>query len=256
MGNYVDNFGYEWKKHNRTQVEDIFDALDTFMAKTGLWYGDLHGKRVLDAGCGAGRFTQVVARLGAEVVGVDLSDAAQVAKENMKQYDNVEIVQADINDLPFPDGSFDVIFSIGVLHHTPNTKQAFNSLYRLLKPGGIMAIWVYPNEGWKARAFNFVSGIHRLYTTKMNKDVLYSICKLAVPAYYLHRIPILGLFTIALFPSSMHPKAEWRVLDTFDWYSPKYQWKHSYKEVEGWFKGLGFKDIERIGFPVAVRGIK
>lgn len=251
---YVDNFSFEWKKHNRTQVIDIEDAIKTFFEKTELSVDEIKGKRVLDAGCGAGRFTQVVAMMGAkEVVGVDLSESVIAAQENTKQFKNVRIVRGDLTDL-HDVGMFDVIFSIGVLHHTPNTKQAFDSLYRLLKPGGIMAIWVYSNEGWKARAFNFVSGIHRLYTTKMNKDLLYSICKLAAPIYYLHRIPIIGLFTIALFPSSLHPKAEWRVLDTFDWYSPKYQWKHSYKEVVGWF--IGFKDVRKLSFPVAVRGIK
>jgi hypothetical protein len=90
----------------------------------------------------------------------------------------------------------------------------------------------------------------------MDKDMLYSLCKLAVPLYYLHRVPILRYLTISLFPCSIHPKAEWRVLDTFDWYSPKYQWKHSYKEVEGWFRELGFNSVERLDYPVAVKGIK
>jgi len=252
---YVDNFSYEWSKHNCTQVIDIADAIRTFFEKTELSVDEIKGKRVLDAGCGAGRFTQVAAMMGAkEVIGVDLSDSIFAASENTKKFNNVKIMRGDINNLPFEDESFDVIFSIGVLHHTPNTKQAFDSLYRLLKPGGIMAIWVYSNEGWKARAFNFVSGIHRLYTTKMNKNLLYTICKLAVPFYYLHRIPVISLFTIALFPCSIHPKAEWRVLDTFDWYSPKYQWKHSYKEVIRWFDR--FKDVRKLSFPVAVRGIK
>lgn len=254
---YVDNFGYEWHKHKTTQVADQIDAFLTFREKTGLNYEDIKGKVVLDAGCGAGRFTQVVALDEAKLaIGVDLSDSVVVAAENTAQYRNVFIMHGDINSLPFADGYFDVIFSIGVLHHTPNTKQAFMNLSRKLKKGGRMSIWVYSNEGWKAKAFNFASAIHRTYTTRMNKDLLYNLCKLAVPLYYLHRIPVLGYFTIALFPCSMHAKADWRILDTFDWYSPKYQWKHTYKEVESWFTEAGYGEITRLDVPIAVTGIK
>jgi SAM-dependent methyltransferase len=257
VNSYVGNFGYEWAKHNRTQVADIENATATFKEKTGLTENDIRGKVVLDAGCGAGRFTQVVAAWGAKnVIGVDLSDSVVVAAENLKRFNNVEVMRGDINNLPFDSGKFDVIFSLGVLHHTPNTKQSFVALHRLLKIGGTMVIWVYSDESVKDKAFNRVTAIHRLYTTRMNYNALYTLCKLAIPLYYLHRIPVLRYLTMALFPCSIHPKPEWRVLDTFDWYSPKYQWKHTYREVEGWFHELDYNNITRIGFPVAVRGIK
>ena len=57
-----------------------------------------------------------------------------------------------------------------------------------------------------------------------------------------------------LFPMSMHPKWDWRVLDTFDWYSPKYQYKLTYAEVIDWYVELGFKHVERLQYPVAVKG--
>jgi len=253
---YVDSFSFEWRKHSRTQVTDLADAIATFQAKTGITSDEMKGKTILDVGCGAGRFTQIAAIFGGKVIGVDMSDSVAVAIANTRQFMNSEIRKADLHNLPFKDNSFDIIFSIGVLHHTPNTRKAFQSLYRLLKPGGIMAIWVYSNEGIKAKLFNFITGIHRLYTTRMNHQLLYLLCYLSMPLYYLHRIPVLGYLTMALFPCSMHPKAAWRVLDTFDWYSPKYQWKHSYKEVEGWFRELGFKDIRRLNYPIAIRGIK
>lgn len=256
MRTYADSFGYEWHKHSQTQVLDVEEAEKTFWLKTGLTPQELKGKVVLDAGCGAGRFTQIAAKYAKKVIGVDLSDSVEVAIANTRQFMNSEIVRADINDMPFPNNYFDVIFSIGVLHHTPSTKQAFTSLAKKVKKGGILSVWVYSNEGWKARVFNLISGFHRLYTTRMNKNLLYQLCKLAIPLYYLHRIPVVGLFTMALLPCSIHPKSEWRVLDTFDWYSPKYQWKHSYDEVEGWFKYLGFKDIQRLEFPVSIRGTK
>jgi ubiquinone/menaquinone biosynthesis C-methylase UbiE len=253
--NYADSFSFEWMKHSRTQIDDK-ESMKVFKQKTGFTKEDFKGKLVLDAGCGAGRYTRVAKLLGAKVVAVDMSESVDVARQNTLKMDNVNIIRADINYLPFKDNIFDCIVSIGVLHHTPNTKKAFDSLPRLLKSGGKLAIWVYSNESFGAKAFNFITSFYRLVTTRMPRQWLYKLCKLAVPLYYLHRIPVLGYLTIALFPCSLHPVAEWRVLDTFDWFSPKYQHKHSYREVMGWFREQGLIDIERLGFPVAVWGMK
>jgi hypothetical protein len=57
-----------------------------------------------------------------------------------------------------------------------------------------------------------------------------------------------------ILPTSMDPDPKWRWLDTFDWYSPRYQWKHTDAEVEGWFKEVGLIDIKRGHIPVSVRG--
>ena len=252
---YTDSFSFEWAKHSRTQIDDV-ESMKMFKQKTGFGKRDFENKLVLDAGCGAGRYARIAKLLGATVVAVDMSESVGVARENTKALGNVDIVRADINALPFKDEVFDCLFSIGVLHHTPGTKKAFDCLPRLLKSGGKLAIWVYPNEGFKARAFNFVTSFHRLITTRMPKQWLYKLCKLAVPLYYLHRMPVFGYLTMAFFPCSMHPIAEWRVLDTFDWFSPKYQHKHSYKEVAGWFKEQGLVDVKCLDFPVAVQGVK
>ncbi len=255
---YVSNFSMEWDLFKKTQIDSISgtsESLDMFQKKTGFGK-ELKGKLVLDAGCGSGRFMEIAHNFGAEVIGVDLSYAVDSAQETLGLSSKVHFIQADINNLPFKKDVFDYIYSIGVLHHTPNTEQAFNSLVPLLQTGGTIAIWVYSSEGFKAKAFNFVSGIHRLYTTKMNKNMFYTLCKLAVPLYTLHKIPILGYFTIALFPCSMHPNPEWRILDTFDWYSPTYQWKHTFKEVDQWFADSGLHNIDNIPFAVAVKGTK
>jgi hypothetical protein len=68
------------------------------------------------------------------------------------------------------------------------------------------------------------------------------------------RIPALSRLIDLAIPTSNHPEKEWRQLDTLDWYSPRYQWKHSFSEVMGWYRSLGFEDIERLNVRVAVRG--
>ena len=84
-----------------------------------------------------GRFAEVATRWGARVVGIDLSAAAEVAAKNLADREFVAF-QADVFALPFAPESFDIIYSVGVLHHTPDCEAAVKSLDKYLKPGGIL----------------------------------------------------------------------------------------------------------------------
>ena len=252
---YTGSFGYQWNTFAQAQLDSANGTTrskDTFVEKTGLSLESLRGKRVLDAGCGMGRFAEVCINAGAEVHAIDLSTAVEAAARNLGHHPNVSFYQADIMNLPFADGSFDVVYSIGVLHHTPDTKRAFLSLSRLVKPGGSIVIWVY------ATSLRVMIGgeLLRMVTPRLPKALLLKASKVAIPLYHVHRLPIVGWVTVKLLPTSINPDPEWRWLDTFDWYSPRYQWKHTYDEVEGWFREAGFVDISREPFPVAVRGAR
>jgi SAM-dependent methyltransferase len=221
-----------------------------FIEKTGWSLDQLRGKRVLDAGCGMGRFAEIAADAGAEVHAVDLSEAVFAARANLRHRPNVHIYRADIMALPFREQTFDFIYSIGVLHHTPDTKRAFLRLVPLLRRGGQVSIWVY-----STRLQTMVGGrILRTLTPHLPKQTLLRLSRLAIPLYRLHRLRRIGTVSALLLPTSLDPDPEWRWLDTFDWYSPRYQWKHSYAEVEGWFREAGLVDLERGPFPVSVRG--
>jgi len=249
---YAGNFGFEWQRHRRTQLDVGVDdeSERTFREKTGFTPEALEGRLVLDVGCGMGRFAEVASRWRASVVAVDLSLAVESARANLADRPNAAVVQADCFALPFLEETFDVIYSIGVLHHTPDCAAAFRSLVPLLKPGGTIAIWVYGHMGYWGK----VASVYRRVTTRIPHPVLHALCHMAVPLYYLHRIPRFGTVTQTLFPTSMHPRAAWRVLDTFDWYSPRYQSMHTCEEVRGWFADAGLTDIRVLDFPVSVRG--
>lgn len=252
---YVDNFGFEWSTFPRLQLDDESrrESEESFRLRTGLGPESVRGKLILDAGCGMGRFAHVVARWGGKVVGVDMSKAVEAAAENLAGFDDVGIAQADLRKLPFAPATFDLVFSLGVLHHTPNTFESLSSLATLVKPGGVLAIWVYSSR----LRWTLAGGeILRPLTRRMDAQKLLRTVRTVAPRAHAikQRLPKLARFVDLALPTSNHPHPEWRILDTFDWYSPRYQWKHTYAEVEGWFQRLGFDGIERQPFPVSVRG--
>lgn len=259
--NYANSFGFQWRIHARTQLDTASShrSEEAFRRRTGFSPEDLKGKLVLDVGCGMGRFAEVATRWGAHVVGIDLSLACEVAAENLSGR-AASIFQADVFRLPFVDRSFDLIYSIGVLHHTPDCEQAVKSLPRLLKPGGRLAVWLYSSYNPWYR----MSDVYRKVTRHMQPTTLYRICHAAKPLYTCHqvlrKIPVLGKpvsKVIAwLIPMSFDTNPDWRVLDTFDWYSPWYQSKHSYEEVFRWFESCGLEDLHVGEEPISVQGRK
>jgi SAM-dependent methyltransferase len=259
---YAASFGFQWHLYHKTQLDhdEVRESEENFLMKTALRPEDLKGKLVLDVGCGMGRFAEVATRWGARVVGIDLSAAAEVAARNLAGRDFIAF-QADVFSLPFASESFDVIYSVGVLHHTPNCEAAVKTLEKYLKPGGILAVWLY--SGYN-KWYRF-SDLWRRSTHKMKPETLHGVLKVAVPALYnlqqgLKHVPLLGRPAAAavqyVFPVRHHPDPEVRMLDTFDWYSPKYQSKHTYEQVFRWYEAMGMEDMRIGDYSIAVRGRK
>ncbi len=253
---YVGNFSFQWLFYKKTQLDShnrAEDSLKEFVLKTGFTPVELKGRTMLDVGCGTGRFMEIAGAEGGEIVGVDLSFSVETAVENMKGRPNVNVVQADIFNLPFKPGSFDFIYSLGVLHHTPDTGEAFRRVAPLLGNGGDISIWVYSNESRYAKIRNAFTDFYRIFTSRMPVRLLWWLCHLAIPLYYVKKLGKFGDLVEMVLPTSVHPCAEERVLNTFDWYSPKYQYKHTFVEVEAWFREAGLTP-KRLGALVAVTG--
>ena len=260
--NYADSFGYQWGRFERTQLDRAGRSLseEDFIRKVHVGPQDFKGKLVLDVGCGMGRFAEVATRWGAHVVGVDLSAAVEVATKNLADRDFVGF-QADVFSLPFLPGTFDCIYSMGVLHHTPDCEKAVKTLAQYLKPGGMLAVWLY--SGYN-KWYRF-SDQYRKLTHRMSPRALHRFFSFAVPVLYwldrgLRVIPVAGRPLAGLvhhvFPVNRHPDPEVRVLDTLDWYSPKYQSKHTYEQVFRWFESSGLEELSVGESPVGVRGRK
>jgi SAM-dependent methyltransferase len=133
----IDRFGYEWKHFSDYNA----DNFKQFIAP--LPDNFLEGKLGLDVGCGAGRHARQAAELGAEIVCIDLSQAVDAAYQNNADNEIVHIIQADIYNLPFKQDIFHFIYSLGVLHHLPDSEKGFQILLPYLTTGGSLFVWVY-----------------------------------------------------------------------------------------------------------------
>lgn len=110
------------------------------------------GKRVLEVGVGQGTDFLQFARGGAELSGVDLTEVSvELASQRLADEGlAADLRQADAESLPFPDGSFDLVYSWGVLHHTPDTLKAIDEVRRVVAPGGEARIMLYSRRSWTA----------------------------------------------------------------------------------------------------------
>jgi SAM-dependent methyltransferase len=249
---YADAFALEWNEFRTAHLERYtgLDYLDRqFREFLDFPPEKLDGRLVLDAGCGLGRFSDVVLKYGGRVVAVDLSGAIDAAFENLNGRGDIHFLQADIFKLPFRAESFDFVYSWGVLHHTPDPPAAFQALPALVRPGGKLMTFVYASYN---KAYLVVTNFYRRLTTRLPQRLLLRLSYLAVPLYYVGKVPVVGPFiTRILMPVSVNPPTHrWRVGNTFDLYSPKYAATYTHVEVHEWFERAGFDQIR----PVAPEG--
>lgn len=241
-------YNLQW---NRFRIVRADEDRATFRNRTGLDEPQLAGRLVLDAGCGMGRYMRVAAELGGRVVGMDLSGAVAAARQSTADLPGVlGVIRGDLLRPPLDERSFDHIYSLGVLDHTPDPRSAFLELARLLAPGGRIAIWIYQRE---RPALERIMNAHRAVSTRLPLGVLMTLSRMMAPIGGLKRVMMasktrlieragvaLNVLTIGV---SMHPDPEVRVCDTLDWYAPKYLSRHTFDEVSEWFAAAGLADV-------------
>ena len=138
---YAEDFGFQWTQLYDDYRHDRFKHMDQFM-RLGVHPTALRGGVCLDVGCGLGRLSEICLGSAELVFGMDLSDAVTEAARLITTSSFVPI-RASGDGIPLVDGSIDFVFCWGVLHHTKDPAATLWDLWRVLKPGGTLAIWVY-----------------------------------------------------------------------------------------------------------------
>jgi SAM-dependent methyltransferase len=261
--NYADSFGYQWNKFKREQIDSANGtelSARRFYSETDWTKEWLKGKWILDSGCGAGRFLDVVSMSEAQIVGLDISNAVDAAAVNLAGRQNVHLVQASIYDLPFRPGAFDGCYCIGVVQHTPDPQRTMRVLPRLLRRGGRIAITAYERKPWTKLYAKYWL---RPVTKRMTKQKLLSAIERTMPVLFpltsaLFRMPILGrlfMFTIPVANYVNEPvltpqqRYDWAVLDTFDMLSPQYDLPRTQTEIEQALTEAGIVNLKRLQVP-------
>ena len=254
---YNSSFALQWNRYKSNQLDHVngTQLSQQRFSETGWPLQELAGELVLEAGCGAGRFTRLLAESKAEVVAFDYSAAVDACQENNGSFANVVFLQCDIFDMPFRDEVFDRVFCHGVLQHTPDPCKAFQALNAKLRPGGRISIDVYLKDG-KVRPYKS-KYLWRPVTTRIAPQRLLRILEWFIPKWLpidtaIKRIPFLGNYLGAIVPCwnylytdlSKEQKVQWAIMDTFDALAPAYDNPVTLKQVETWFGGCNYRDFE------------
>lgn len=257
--NYAGNFGVQWKRFRRTQLDSHSGTSISrrrFFETTGWSAEEMRGMRVLDVGCGAGRFAEIALSTGARVIAVDYSSAVEACRDNLFPNPALDIVQADVYRLPFPRASFDFAYCLGVLQHTPDPERAFQSLCDQVAPAGRISVDVYPRLPF---LFLWPKYWLRPWTRRMKTQRLLALVERFVPwllpiSDAVAAVPVIGRklryavpvmnHRLSLPELSREQVREWAVLDTFDMLSPAYDQPQTEPTLRKWLANAGLRETE------------
>jgi SAM-dependent methyltransferase/uncharacterized protein YbaR (Trm112 family) len=223
----------------------------------------LNGKWVLDAGCGPGRLASLAAPDAGRLVGLDLGDHIDRAAQVCHEHDNVDLVQGSVLAPPFADGTFDVVYSVGVIHHSPDPRGAVQALARLVRPGGQLCVWVYPPEYWGGRLRGPVNrAVHRwmrdLPQPTMHRvaaRVLYPLGRLQ-EMIARRRWSKLLLAPLFLLSVPRLPQREAMIATILDYFGPRIVSTHPPAEVAAWFREAGLEQVQELPVRSSAIGVR
>jgi SAM-dependent methyltransferase len=256
--NYTDNFGMQWNRFRQTQLDSHSGrpiSAQRFWTSTGWKPSELKDRWVLDAGCGAGRFAEVALEAGARLVALDYSNAVDACYANLRHHPQLHAVQGDIYALPFAPGTFPLVYSLGVLQHTPDVARACAALPPMVAEGGRLCVDFY---GRKFGTLLHAKYLLRPVTRRVAPQRLFRVLQAAVPVMLpisraIEALPVLGRYLKRAipvtyyngeFPLTPRQRSEWALLDTFDMLAPQYDQPQSATTVRRWLDQSGLASVE------------
>ena len=250
----VESFGEEWDKFDAFSKEEISQVGNEYFDIVDL--DGLKNASVLDVGCGTGRWTKFIAPYVSHVDSIDPSKAVYSAAKLLEKEDNVRLSIASVSNLPFPEGSFDFVFSLGVLHHIPDTQQAMKDAVKMVKKNGQFLVYLYYSLDNKGAFYKFIfhtSTLFRRVICKMPQGLKSVVCDIIAFTVYLPFIGLGKLLKMMLPKSKVYQKIPLSYYvgkslnivrnDALDRFGTPLEQRFSRKEIEEMMINSGLKDI-------------
>jgi len=261
---YASSFGLQWRTFRRTQLDSFTGtsiSRDRLVRLVGGSLQIFRNREVLEAGCGAGRFTELMLRAGARVFAADISSAVEANYLNCRNFENYFVCQGDMVNLPVEPGQFDIVFCAGVIQHTPRPEETMAKLCSYVRPGGLLIMdhytYTYP--------VTLSRKILRAFLTKRSPRFSMAFCTATVRVLWpLHRLSFalrwlpkmhrirygfLGLSPVVDYQGD-HPQLgpellfHWALLDTHDTVTDRFKHLRTAKEIQDHLGNCGMVDLD------------
>jgi SAM-dependent methyltransferase len=240
-------FEFEWSflqphKKDRIWQESVDQLTDVFLKEAGEQKEFFTGKSMIDIGAGHGLMTAKMSEIGKLAVGVEISKAIESAYKR-NNISNAWYIQADLQHLPFADNAFDVLYSSGVIHHTPDTEKSLSLIHTSLKQGGKICLWLYHPQ--KSKLHNLSLQLRKL-TRRL-------------PLWLSATFLILFIFPFTFLIKTLHrkkgPNYREEIIDLLDAFTPEFRYEVPQETAMGWLNKRGYKNAHitstnRFGFSI------
>lgn len=249
----VSSFGEEWSKFSSFSEKEIQNAGDQYFDIVPL--NAYTGKYVLDVGCGTGRWSKYLSRKVGALEAIDPSDAVYSAAALLQDEEHVRITRASADNIPFPDNSFDLVFSLGVLHHIPDTHEAMRRCVEKVKPGGYFLVYLYynfENRGLVFKSIFHISNVIRRVVSILPSAIKSVVCDILAVLFYLPFVLVTKLMkaiglakVIKYIPLSYYADKSMNIIrnDSLDRFGTPLEQRYSRAEIEHMMTSCGLTNI-------------
>ena len=253
--NTVDGFGVEWSRFDQSDLPSAEQQLlfDEYFSVFP-WKDISKESTGFDLGCGTGRWAKSVAPKVKKLICIDPSSALDIAKKNLSNFDNCVFDSATVDEMPMQDNSMDFGYSLGVLHHVPDTALGIKQCVKKLKIGAPLLLYLYyrfDNRPWWFRLIWFVTDLLRRIVSKMPYKLRYVSSQiisiivyfpLARFALFLEKLN----FNVSNFPLSSYKNLSFYTMrtDALDRFGTRLEQRFTRKEIKNMMRNAGLENIE------------
>ena len=253
--NTVDGFGDEWSRFDQSNLPDAEQQLLFDEYFSVFPWKDISKESIgFDLGCGTRRWAKSVAPKVKKLICIDPSSALDIAKRNLSNFDNCEFDSATVDEIPMEDNSMDFGYSLGVLHHVPNTSLGIKQCVNKLKSGAPFLLYLYyrfDNRPWWFRFIWSITDSLRRVVSKMPYKLRYATSQIIAILIYLPLARIALFFekfnlNVSNFPLSSYKNLSFYTMrtDALDRFGTRLEQRFTRKEIKVMMLEAGLENIE------------